>query len=101
MPVIASVNPKGGRGKSKLATHLAGQAASRGLAVMLGDIDRQKSTLQWLRRRAQEPMAREAPIVSWAVDAQRTLRPPSGVTHVVLDTPAGLHGLELARVVMG
>lgn len=100
MPVIAIVNPKGGSGKSTLATHLAGHAASRGLPVMLGDVDRQKSTLVWLRRRSVEPLARRAPIVSWVVDAQRTLRPPTGVTHVVLDTPGGLHGLELARVVM-
>lgn len=100
MPVIAIVNPKGGSGKSTLATHLAGHAASRGLAIMLGDVDRQKSTLVWLRRRSVEPLARKAPIVSWVVDAQRTLRPPSGVTHVVLDTPGGLHGLELARVMM-
>jgi chromosome partitioning protein len=28
------------------------------------------------------------------------LRPPAGVTHVVLDTPGGLRGLDLARVVM-
>lgn len=100
MPVIAIVNPKGGSGKSTLATHLAGHAASRGLPVMLGDVDRQKSTVVWLRRRSVEPLARKAPIVSWVVDAQRTLRPPTGVTHVVLDTPGGLHGLELARVVM-
>ena len=100
MPIIAIVNPKGGSGKSTLATHLAGHAASLGLAVMLGDLDRQKSTLVWLHRRAQERLARHAPVTSWVVDPKRTLRPPSGVTHVVLDTPAGLGGLELARVLM-
>jgi chromosome partitioning protein len=100
MPVIAIVNPKGGSGKSTLATHLAGHAASLGLPVMLGDVDRQKSTVLWLRRRAMEPIARNAPIVSWVADAQKLLRPPSGVTHVVLDTPGGLRGFELARVVM-
>jgi chromosome partitioning protein len=100
MPVIAIVNPKGGSGKSTLATHLAGHAARRGLPVMLGDVDRQKSTVLWLRRRALEPLAREAPIVSWVADPQNLLRPPSGVSHVVLDTPGGLRGFELARVVM-
>ena len=64
MPVIAVVNPKGGSGKSTLATHLAGHGASLGLPVMLGDADRQKSTLVWLRRRTTEPMAAKAPIVS-------------------------------------
>ena len=100
MPVIAVVNPKGGSGKSTLATHLAGHGASLGLAVMLGDVDRQKSTLVWLRRRAQERLARPAPITSWVVDPSRVLRPPSGMTHIVLDTPGGLHGHELARTVM-
>jgi chromosome partitioning protein len=100
MPVIAVVNPKGGSGKSTLATHLAGHGANLGLPVMLGDADRQKSTLVWLRRRAAEPSAAKAPIVSWVVDSNRILRPPSNVTHVVLDTPAGLQGHELARAVM-
>jgi chromosome partitioning protein len=100
MPVIAVVNPKGGSGKSTLATHLAGHGANLGLPVMLGDADRQRSTLVWLRRRAAEPSAAKAPIVSWVVDSNRILRPPSNVTHVVLDTPAGLQGHELARAVM-
>jgi chromosome partitioning protein len=100
MPVIAVVNPKGGSGKSTLATHLAGHGAALGLPVMLGDADRQKSTLVWLRRRSTEPMAVKAPIVSWVVDSNKILRPPSNVTHVVLDTPAGLQGHELARAVM-
>jgi chromosome partitioning protein len=100
MPVIAVVNPKGGSGKSTLATHLAGHGARLGLAVMLGDADRQKSTLVWLRRRAAEQAASKAPIVSWMVDAHRVLRPPANVTHVVLDTPAGLSGTDLQRAVM-
>jgi chromosome partitioning protein len=87
MPVIAVVNPKGGSGKSTLATHL-------------GDADRQKSTLVWLRKRSTEPLAAKAPIVSWVVDSNKILRPPSNVTHVVLDTPAGLQGHELVRAVM-
>jgi chromosome partitioning protein len=100
MPVIAVVNPKGGSGKSTLATHLAGHGAALGLPVMLGDADRQKSTLVWLRRRATEPLAAKAQIVSWVVDSNKILRPPSNVTHVVLDTPAGLQGHELVRAVM-
>jgi chromosome partitioning protein len=100
MPVIAVVNPKGGSGKSTLATHLAGHGASLGLPVMLGDADRQKSTLVWLRKRSTEPLAAKAPIVSWVVDSNKILRPPSNVTHVVLDTPAGLQGHELVRAVM-
>jgi chromosome partitioning protein len=100
MPVVAVVNRKGGSGKSTLATHLAGYCANSGLRVMLGDVDRQQSSLAWLRRRATQALARSAPIVGWAVDTRSVLRPPSGITHVVLDTPGGLRGLDLARVVM-
>src|ERR1017187_8927283 len=64
MPVIVVANPKGGVGKTTLSTNLAGYLASRGHAVMLGDVD----------------------------------RPPKGTTHVVLDTPAGLHGKRLDEV---
>ena len=100
MPVVAVVNRKGGSGKSTLATHLAGYCANRGLPVMLGDVDRQQSSLAWLRRRAAQPQAQGAQIVGWAADTKSVLRPPASITHVVLDTPGGLRGLELARVVM-
>jgi len=99
MPVIAVVNRKGGSGKSTLATHLASHYANAGVAVMLGDVDRQQSTQSWLRARALRELPRSAPIVGWAVDPKRVLRPPAGVTHVVLDTPGGLRGFDLARVV--
>jgi chromosome partitioning protein len=100
MPVVAVINRKGGSGKSTLATHLAGYFARLGLRVMLGDVDRQQSSLAWLRRRAAQPVAGSAPIVGWAIESQSAVRPPAGVTHVVLDTPGGLRGLDLARVVM-
>jgi len=83
-----------------LATHLAGYCAGKGLRVMLGDVDQQQSSLGWLRRRAAQPAAKAAPIVGWAVDNQRLTRPPAGITHVVLDTPGGLRGFQLARVVI-
>ena len=100
MPVVAVINRKGGSGKSTLATHLAGHCANSGLRVMLGDVDRQQSSLAWLRRRAAQPLALGAPIVGWSVDTRSVLRPPVNITHVVLDTPGGLRGLDLARVVM-
>ena len=48
MPVIVVANPKGGVGKTTLSTNLAGYLASRGQAVMLGDVDRQQSSRTWL-----------------------------------------------------
>jgi len=100
MPVVAVINRKGGSGKSTLATHLAGHCARNGLRVMLGDVDRQQSSLSWLRRRASQPQAEAASIVGWAVDPSQRHAAPAGVTHVVLDTPGGLRGFDLARVVM-
>ncbi len=99
MAVIAIVNRKGGSGKSTLATHLAAHYANAGLPVMLGDVDRQQSTQTWLRLRRAGPLPAGAPIVGWAVDPKRVLRPPPGIRHVVLDTPGGLSGFDLARVV--
>lgn len=98
MPVVAVINRKGGSGKSTLATHLAGWCATSGMRVMLGDVDRQQSSLGWLRRRGAHAGAAE--IAGWAADGRSVMRPPAGVTHVVLDTPGGLREAELARVVM-
>ncbi len=95
MPVIAVVNRKGGSGKSTLAAHMAAWCAQQGSSVMLGDVDRQQSARSWLKRRDTSLPA----ISPWAVD-QNMLRVPAGISHVVLDTPGGLQGFELARVVM-
>jgi len=91
MPVIVVANPKGGVGKTTLSTNLAGYLASRGKAVMLGDVDRQQSSRTWLRLRA----AGLPRISAWEVTQGEVVRPPRGTTHVVLDTPAGLHGGRL------
>lgn len=94
MPVIVVANPKGGVGKSTLATNMAGYYASKGHAVMLGDADRQQSSRLWLGLRP--PAARA--IATWDVTADFIAKPPKGTTHVVLDTPAGLHGWRFKDV---
>jgi chromosome partitioning protein len=94
MPVIVVANPKGGVGKSTLATNVAGWLARQGQAVMLGDVDRQQSARQWLGLRPQQ-LPR---ISTWEVDAGNIVRPPKGTSHVVLDTPAGLRGKRLDAV---
>ena len=48
MSTIVIANPKGGVGKSTLATQIAGLLAQQGHAVMLGDVDKQQSSRQWL-----------------------------------------------------
>ena len=94
MPVIVVANPKGGVGKTTLSTNLAGYLASRGRAVMLGDADRQQSSRTWLGLRA----AGLPKILSWEAGPGEIVRPPKGTTHIVLDTPAGLHGKRLDEV---
>ena len=52
MPVIVVANPKGGVGKSTLATqHRRACTRARAMRVMLGDVDRQQSSRQWLALR--------------------------------------------------
>jgi chromosome partitioning protein len=102
MPVVVVANPKGGVGKSTISTNIAGYFASRGHAVMLGDADRQQSSRLWLGLRV--PAAR--PIRTWELNGGNIARPPKGTTHVVMDTPAGMHGkvfkdvLQLANKVV-
>jgi len=94
MPVIVVANPKGGVGKSTLSSNIAGYYARQGHAVMLGDVDRQQSSRLWLKLR---PV--NMPVIqSWDITEDHIARPPKGVTHIVLDTPAGLHGAGLDAV---
>ena len=91
MTVVVVANPKGGAGKSTLASNVAGFYASRGGAVALGDADVQQSTRQWLGLRpANLPL-----IQSWSVGTEEIAKPPKGLDHVVIDTPAGLDGKRL------
>ena len=94
MPVIAIVNPKGGVGKSTLSTNLAGYFASKGYKVMLGDADVQQSSKAWLSLRPPSLPA----ISGWEASDGTVVKPPKGTTHVVIDTPAGLHGKKLESV---
>ena len=94
MNVIVVANPKGGVGKSTLSTNLAGYFAGRGETVMLGDVDRQQSAHEWLNVRS----AALPKIDAWDIRPDEPARPPKGTLNVVLDTPAGLHGKLLERV---
>lgn len=94
MKSILIANPKGGSGKSTLATNLAGHFAQNGQRVMLGDTDRQQSARDWLQLRPDIL----PPIRSWEIEDGKPARPPKGTSHAVLDTPAGLYGKALDRV---
>ncbi|MBV8501784.1 MAG: ParA family protein [Paucibacter sp.] len=94
MPVIVIANPKGGAGKSTVASNAAGYLARKGYRVMLGDVDRQQSSRRWLDMRP----AHLPRIEGWELEGKDVVKPPKGVSHVVLDTPAGLHGKKLEAV---
>jgi chromosome partitioning protein len=91
MPVVVVANPKGGAGKSTLATQIAGFLASTGRVVTLGDLDRQQSSRQWLALRPPQ-LPRISP---WEISRDAIARPAKGTTDAVIDTPAGLHGARL------
>ncbi|MEX3956973.1 chromosome partitioning protein [Trinickia symbiotica] len=91
MTVIVVANPKGGVGKSTLSTNLAGYFAANGEWVALADLDRQQSAHDWLALRPQGL----PPIEAWEVDPDQPARPPKGLEHAVVDTPAGLRGNRL------
>jgi chromosome partitioning protein len=94
MKAFLIANPKGGSGKSTLATNLAGYLANRGHDVMLGDTDRQQSAREWLAIRPFELPT----IDTWETGTDNVARPPKGTSHIVLDTPAGLSGKLLDKV---
>ena len=94
MKSILIANPKGGAGKSTLSTNLVGYLAQTGHRVMLGATDRQHSAREWLKIRS----AALPSISGWTIEKDQPLRPPRDTTHVVLDTPAGLHGKALEKV---
>jgi len=94
MKSILIVNPKGGAGKTTLATNLAGGLANRGdQEIKLWDLDRQHSAMQWLSLRPADRPA-ISPLVGRPQDSSRTR---GGSGWLVLDAPAGIHGKMLQR----
>ncbi|MFN3629466.1 MAG: AAA family ATPase [Casimicrobiaceae bacterium] len=92
MFTILIVTPKGGAGKTTIATNLAAYLAGKRQRVALLDLDRQQSAARWLARRP-----RGLPQIMAADSAanNRSLR-AAGIQWLVIDTPAGLHGEDLA-----
>jgi chromosome partitioning protein len=84
------LNPKGGCGKSTLATNLASYYASAGERVTLVDFDTQSSSLDWLAVRP----ATLAPIGACQASEGELLL-PHGNGYLIMDLPAGIHGKAL------
>ena len=90
MRALLILNPKGGSGKTTLATNIAGALAAGGEDVELLDLDRQKSATQWLARRPPG-----LPPIRLMAEHQGSEK-KSG--WLVIDSPAALHGKNLDYV---
>lgn len=93
MKAILVANPKGGSGKTTVATNLAGALAATNHKTYLWDLDRQQSSLSWLGIR---PEGRPAIHRLDAKEGDETAV-PRGPSWLVLDSAAGLHGKNLAH----
>lgn len=93
MRTVLVVNPKGGSGKTTIATNLAGYFATRGRRVALSDLDRQRSALDWLQRRPYK-----LPRIH-GIDGRKDKANDPGAEWTIMDAPAGIHGDKLQEVV--
>lgn len=92
MKSILIVNPKGGSGKTTLATNLAGYFATLGGGVTLSDIDRQQSSTNWVQRRS--PVM---PIIH--AHNPRNKEPLLKSEWLIIDSPAGLREDKLSEAI--
>lgn len=91
MRAVLVANPKGGAGKTTLATNLSGYFANQGKRTTLCDLDRQQSALRWMAFR--DPGL--PPVTGYFAGNQISLNLPREADWVVVDAPAGLQGYKL------
>ena len=88
MPLtLATVNPKGGTGKTTVAIHLAVAARRNGYSTKLVDADPQGSVLDWSKR---TPDGYDGPSVEHVPSGKRIAPAVEEADVVVVDSPARL-----------
>ncbi len=90
---VLILNPKGGCGKSTLATNIAACYAARGEPPALMDYDPQGSSMAWLERRADDlPAIHGVAAYKQTMQATRSwqLRVPEETANIIIDSPAAL-----------
>ena len=95
---IVILNPKGGCGKTTLATNLASYFALRGPAPMLVDNDPNGYTMRWLERRSRNRCKIHGMATyRSSMHATRSwqLRIPDTTSTVIIDTPAAIGQPEM------
>jgi chromosome partitioning protein len=104
MKRVVVLNPKGGSGKTTIATNLAACFAAHGERPALMDMDSQASSMRWLRKRPDDEPAihgiaafeRSATVTrSWQV------RVPAECGTVIIDTPAAIDPHALPDLTRG
>ena len=93
MRAILIANPKGGSGKTTLATNLAGYLAKQNQRVVLWDLDQQKSSLNWLSLRSSELPS----ISKLSLEREASKGDMEKNDWLVLDSPAGIQGKNLSH----
>ncbi|WP_416899899.1 MAG: division plane positioning ATPase MipZ [Minwuia sp.] len=83
---VLVANAKGGCGKTTLATNLATAFANAGLKTGLAEGDKQRSSLQWLKRRPGDA----APIEAFDWRSGPDTKLPKKLERLVIDAPAGV-----------
>lgn len=104
MRKIIVLNPKGGCGKTTIATNLAAYYAGRGLRTSLMDYDGQGSSIRWLSKRAGElPPVNgiRAYERSSSVTRSWQLRVSTDTQRLIVDTPAALDPQRLTEITRG
>ena len=96
MRTILIASPKGGCGKTTVATNLAAFYATAGKETVLIDCDRQGSSLHWAEKRA----ALAHPVLGMAgkPGSKVTVKVPSGTKRCIVDTAAGIRVAEVAEL---
>src|SRR5476651_1316448 len=98
MQRILVLNPKGGSGKTTIATNLASYFASQGDRPLLSDNDQQGSSSRWLKKRTAEQAFIHG-VAAFERNSRMTrawqMRIPQDVGHVVVDTPAAVLPQEM------
>ncbi len=101
MQKIVVLNPKGGSGKTTIATNVAAYYAIAGNRVALMDYDRQASSARWVAARPPErPSIALVKAFERNSRMSRTwqLHATRGATNIVIDTPAGATREDLQEI---